>query len=229
MIRNLKALGLALIAAFALSAVLASAASANFTTGGHNTNLTVEGVSAVQEFFLTEPGGGKGATSTCENVGIASGGTGLGTEQAEITIEPEYSGDCTLTIPGSSTFNAKVHTTGCHYLFTTETLNAVHILCEEGKQIEITAEIAGAFRQCFKIHAQTPTEPIIHYDNTTNPATGKMDVLLTADVTGITYERVGLCKGSVNEANDAHYVGEVTVTGHDANTGEPVDVTKSEE
>ena len=48
MIRNLKTLGLALVAAFALSAVLASAASAEFTSDGHNTNLTVEGVSETQ-------------------------------------------------------------------------------------------------------------------------------------------------------------------------------------
>ena len=227
MTRNLKTLGLALLAAFALSAVLASAASAEFTTGDHNTDLTVEGVSETQKFTITNAEGGAEAEFSCNEIGIASGGTGLGTAQESITIEPEYSNDCTAVI-GSSTFETRIDTNGCHYLFTTDEENAVHIVCEEGKQLEMTAFILGSFRQCFKIHAQTPTEPFITYHNTTTPA-GDMDVLMTVDVTGITYERVGLCKGEVNESNNLDYDGEVTVTGHDAISGLPVDVTKSEE
>ena len=219
MIRNLKTLGLALVAAFALSAVLASAASAEFTFDEAASTLTAKGVSPTQKFVITDSEGEEEGKSTCEEVGVGSGGTGLGTVESEITIEPVYSEDCTLSL-GEATFEAEVDANGCHYLFTTETLNAVHIICSneegteaEGKSIEITAKILGSYRQCIKIHAQTPTEPTIHYDNKTNSETGKMDVLMTVTVKGITYEKVGLCKGEVNESNNADYEGEVTVTG----------------
>ena len=228
MTRRLKEICLTLAVGVALSAVLASAASAEFTTGADSTNLTAEGVSETQKFVITN-GTEVDGESSCNEVSIANGGEGLGTAEESITIEPEYGGDCTLSI-GESTFEAKVDTNGCHYLLTAHTEEAVHIICSneeeteaEGESIEITAKILGSFRECFKIHAQTPTEPVIHYINTADPESGKQNVLMTIAVKGITYERVGLCKGEVNESNDADYEGEIAVSGHDGE-GEAVDV-----
>lgn len=222
MTRRLKKICLALAVGIALSALLASVASAEFTTGSDNTNLVAEGVSETQKFAITNEAGEVEGESTCKGIGIAAGGTGLGTVEESITIEPEYSGDCTLAF-GESTFEAKVDMNGCHYLLTAHTEEAVHIICSneegteaEGKSIEITAKILGSFRECFKIHAQTPTEPVIHYDSATDPETGKTDILMTAAVKGITYERVGLCQGKVNESNNGDYEGEIAVTGRDS-------------
>lgn len=211
MIRNLKVLGLALTAVFALSAVLASAASAEFTSESPQTELTA---TALEEQVFT----GAGAEVTCTEVSVH--GT-IGEVQKEVTVEPTYGGHCTV-----NGFPAKVDTNECHYLFTTIEEVGVHILCPEGKQIEVTAEILGSFRKCLDIHAQTPTEPVVHYRNKTNPITEKMDVEIESTVHGITYERTGLCQGEVNEANDAHYIGRVTVTGDDSE-GNPVGVTHS--
>lgn len=207
--RNLKAFGLALVAAFALSAVIASAASAEFTSGSDNTTLSATSVG--NQVFET----GSGSKVSCPAVSVD--GASLGTVASEITAEPTYSGACTV-----ESFEAKIDTNGCHYLFTTTATSNVHILCPEGSAIEVTAKILGSFRQCLKIHAQTPTNALVDYSNGTSG--GKMDVTIKSTVTGITYERLGLCQGSTNEANDATYTGEVTVTGKDAE-GNAVDVT----
>jgi hypothetical protein len=128
-------------------------------------------------------------------------------------------------VPTLGTLNATIDMNGCHYLFTTEEAVGVHILCPATKDIEVTAKILGSFRKCLTIHPQTPTSPVVHYRNGTDPATGKMDVEIESTVEGITYEKVGSCAFGTTEANDAHYVGRITVTG-DGPSG-PVDVTHS--
>ena len=214
--RNLKAFGLALVAAFALSAVVASAASAEFTSSSDSTTLFA---SALSTQTFTAGGAGEEASVNC--TGISVDGASLGTSSSEITAEPTYSG-CSVS-QGGSTFEGKVDPNGCHYVFTTSETNNVHIVCPEGQVIKVTAKILGAFRECLDIHAQTPTNAVVDYSNN---AGSPMDVKITSTVTGITYEKTGLCKGSVNEANNASYTGEVTVTGKDAE-GNTVDVTVS--
>ena len=222
MTRNLKTLGLALVAAFALSAVLASAASAEFTTSTDNTTLTAEALN-VQEFAI-EGTPGENAVSECNQVSVD--GT-AGTASTEITVEPTYSG-CTLHDEHTGLNPvARINTNGCHYLFTTHENESVHIVCPaEAEGIEIEAKILGAFRRCLVVHPQTPTNNVVHWINGTDPETGAMDVELESTITGITWEKVGLCAGpnTVVEGNDASYKGNVTVTGDDE-FGAPADVT----
>lgn len=217
MTRNLKALGLALVAAFALSAVVASGASAatSFTSGSDSTILTSKAIG--NQVFSTGE-----STVSCEEV--TTDNTTTGTSATEITAEPTYSGNCKITIGSLGTLNATIDMNGCHYLFTIGT--EVHILCPEGKQIEVTATILGTPRKCLDIHAQTPTSPVVHYINATNAATGKMDVEVESTVEGITYEKTGSCAFGTIEGNDANYKGKVTITG-ETGTGAAVDVTVS--
>jgi hypothetical protein len=224
MIRNLKVLGLALVAAFALSAVVASAASAHFTIGSDTATLTAAPLT--NQVFETTGTTGENAKVTCENIEV--GNEHFGTEQAEITVHPTYNTNCTVNIEGLGNLTAEIITTGCNYIFTTgdTTAQNVHIECDAGKQIEVTAFILGKFRKCLDVHEQTPTSAIVHYRNGTNAATGKMDVEIESTVTGITYEKTGSCAFGVTEGNDAKYTGRVTVTAHDT-TGAAVDCTKS--
>ena len=102
----------------------------------------------------------------------------------------------------------------------------MHITCPENKVIKVAAFISGAFRECLDIHAQTPTSPSVIYDDKTNAGTGKMDLEITANVEGITYERTGLCKGISNsESNSMSYSGNITMIG--VASGTPVNLTVS--
>jgi hypothetical protein len=215
--RMLKVLGLALLAVFATNAVFVSAASANFTTATHGATLTLSGGLQV---FTTQSGSKVECTSVSGHI------SGVETVQSALTVVPVYSG-CTLT-EGGITRNAQVVPTGCDYLFTTT--GQVHIECEPGSVITVKAFIAGAFQQCFDIHAQTPTVPNVHFTNQLDSATGKWDFTIVSTVTGITYERTGACKKlppEVNETNNAHYVGSVTVKCDFAGENAAVDCTKT--
>jgi hypothetical protein len=110
MTRKLKALGLALVAAFAMSAVLASGAQANGTlsadTGEANVDLTGSLIShngVTHHSFNTFFG-----TVTCTNVTF-EGTTSQGS--TELTIIPSYTGCTTNGKPTTITMN------GCDYIF----------------------------------------------------------------------------------------------------------------
>jgi hypothetical protein len=211
-----KTLGLALVAVFAMSAVVASAASANFTTGTDSTTLTGSG--GTQVF---ETGGGAKVECTSASATI----TGVGTAQSELTGTPTYSG-CTLT-EGGITRNAEVDPMGCAYVITTT--GQIHIECSGSNVITVKAFIAGSFQQCFDVHPQTPTAPNVHFTNQLDPATSKWDFTIVSTVTGITYERTSVCKkekAQENETNSAHYTGSITVTCEDG-AGNPIDCTKT--
>jgi hypothetical protein len=149
MTRNLKALGLALIAIFAFGAVAASAASAetldHFTSSNAKTTLTGEQVGSSQENILL---GIKEASSfyvKCENSKVKFHGTVVGTSVTEVTLHPTYEG-CVSPIA-----SATVTTTGCNYILkgtTDEYTNTsgteegkdatLDIECEINKSITIT-------------------------------------------------------------------------------------------
>jgi hypothetical protein len=221
--RNLKVFGLAMMVAVALSAVVASAASAHFTSSSDTTTLTALGLSI--QLFATTGTAGENSEVQCTEVEV-SGGT-FGTEATELTIHPIYThGICTVSIEGLGSLGAEVITNGCNYVLTTATAENIHIECETGKQIEVTAFILGKFRKCLDIHAQTPTTALVDYYNGTNSDTGKMDFDIEFTTSGITYEKTGSCAFGTIESNDGYYGGNVRLTGHDPGFG-PVDVTKS--
>jgi hypothetical protein len=219
--RNLEILWLAIVVVTALSAIVTSAASAQFTSGSDATTLTAKALN--QQVYRTVGTPGENSEAIC--TGEVSGGP-FGTEESEITIHPVASGTCTISIEGLGFLSAEIVTTGCNAIFTTTATQNVHVECETGKQIEITAFVLGKFRKCFDFHAQTPTTALVDYHNGTNAATGKMDVEIESTVEGITYEKTGSCAFGVTEGDDAKITGNATVTGHNA-VGEPVDVTKS--
>jgi hypothetical protein len=224
MIRNLKVLGLALVAAFALSAVVASAASAHFTSGADSTTLTATALN--EQVFVTHGTPGENTEVKCTQVSVTGGP--FGTDETELTVHPTYGGTCTITVEGvGSGLTAEVKSNGCNYIFTTTLTNNIHIECGANESIEVKAFILGKFRNCLDVHAQTPTTALVDYFNHTNPATGKMDVEIESTVDGITYEKTGSCAFGTTEGNDAEYNGNVTVTCDEEGTNTPVDCTKS--
>lgn len=220
MIRNLKAFSLALGAIFALSAVVASAASAEFTTGTDSTTLTAKALT--NQVFAITGTPGENAEVSCKKISVT--GTAP-TATTEITVTPKYE-ECTISDEHTGiNVNADIETNGCDFLFTTHENENVHIVCPEGKSIEVKPTILGTARKCLDVHAQTPTVNVVTWTNGTNPETGKMDVTIDSKVEGITWEKTGLCAGETtrNEGNDAKYTGSVTVTGEEG--AKAIDVT----
>ena len=133
MIRNIKALGLALVAVFAMSAMAASAAQAegpDFTAGGYTATITATRDGTTKQTFTSGPLGGKvrcnevGGTATLSERGNALKSEGL-----------TYSGECKAL----GLLPVTVHTNGCSYEFTVETTvsattstGSVHLACPTG-------------------------------------------------------------------------------------------------
>jgi hypothetical protein len=129
--RNLKALGTALVAVFAMSAMTASAASAEplFHSEIEDTFLTGSQGPIVANIFTTDLGQLK-----CEFVKFK--GTWGQTTNTTLTLKPVYE-NCTMAEE-----NAVVTENGCAFLFhlgnNTETLAAsMDIECPDGQRIEI--------------------------------------------------------------------------------------------
>ncbi len=150
--RNLKALGLAVVAVFATSAIAATAAAANqFHSASVNTTVTI--ATKPTQVLLLEEGGPK---IQC----VLTGGSGTVSAQTvtEVTFAPIYS-NCSSPI-GEKT---EVIMNGCQYLLTikaTENLGPVHIKCptEKGvqKQIDITFKFMGFSLCTYHAGEQTP-------------------------------------------------------------------------
>jgi hypothetical protein len=224
--RNLKALGLALVAVFALSAVAASAALAvpKFTS---STDWTVLSASAKNSQVFEDEA--NGVSLNCTSVG---GSGSMSTDQTTVTFTPTYgvttdttgASNCKGTIAGF-TVDLQVHMNGCDYLFTAAAGDGtVKVECPVGKQIEITCDILGAWRQCIDIAAQTPTVPTVDFTNGTKVEAGKTvwDVTLKSTATGVTYTKTGLAGSGT--FHSAKYTGEVTVTAKDT-AGVPASIT----
>jgi hypothetical protein len=136
MTRNIKALGLAVVAVLALSAVAASGAqAASFMSS--EAGATLNGTQTNTNIF--EVSGGRQITCTS----VTFSGTASGTESAEQEVSPSYSG-CHSSILGGEEIPATVTLNGCTFLFhATTTITAseisahVHIICPAGHSIEV--------------------------------------------------------------------------------------------
>lgn len=138
MIRNLKALGLALVAVLAMGAVVggASASAATFHSEKETTILT--GANVGNHVFSS---GSLAVTCT----GATFAGTSKGTGSAgnftasTLTLHPTYTGCSDNVFGGTDT----VDTTGCNYVFSATTNGTGHlpsdIECTEGYKIKVTA------------------------------------------------------------------------------------------
>jgi hypothetical protein len=192
MFRNFKVLGLALVAVFAMSAVAASAASANFISATTPTILEANNTGQGAHVFSTE----SGAEVSCTTAAFA--GTSEGTSVASVEMHPTYSG-CTFL--GAT---ASVTTTGCNYVFLTA--GGVQVKCETGKTIEVNA--AGACT--LKVGAQSPGGSATYTNSSPN-------IGVNANVTGITYTTSGpLC---FLVSGPGAYKGKATVSGFKDSSG----------
>ncbi len=177
MIRSLKTLGLALVAVLALSALVASAASAKpKLTPENETDYPVvlkahqkEGVT--NQLDLEGGRSVKCGTATLEGT-IANKAAA---ETSEVTATPTFA-ECTATILGNVT-PATITINGCKFKLTAdettsgtiasegwEVTGSVHIECEAGKELEIhvwqtsAKHLANETPICtYKVAPQTPT------------------------------------------------------------------------
>jgi hypothetical protein len=234
MTRNLKVLGVAMAAVFAMSALAASAAygaAADFKVAEEGKEvagtLNTSAKSAFQTF----------TTSTGKITCATPGGTASLTGQSgEITAENLSFTNCHAT---ALKLPATVDPNGCKFRFTAGTFNgalpgsegSVHLEgCEEGKGITVTI-FSGSDEPAnlgCTIHVTEQTLNGISYVNGTNAATGKEDVTIKAAVKGeikalFTAGPKNLC---VNEHTETagNYEGEVTVTATN-NKGNAIDAT----
>ena len=209
---KLKALGLALVAACAMSAIAASSASAageKFTSNREHTILSTSSIN--KQVFTTTAG-----TIECTEASVDEATMATGAESA-ITAKPTYNG-CTGVIGGSAV-TTRITMTSCDYKFTSEVPAGkehaeVHIECTTaGDEIDIEGKFLGVFVQCIKVPAQTPTGGGVTYENS-----GTDHIKIKATLTGIKYTEIGGC-GSNTNVNDGTYSGEITVSGKGAAEG----------
>lgn len=214
--RNLKVLGLALVAVFAMTAVLASAAQAQVkaTVGASPAILTGE--------VIEHPTIGKSQTFTL------SGGQKLSCEEVKatgtvlngatsITASPTYS-KCKAVI-GTETHLVTVTMNGCDYLFhggvevsgTTFKEVEVDLVCPEGKEVEIHVYKSATTETeelcTYKVHSFVGNKG----NETHNEGTGSTnDVTITTSAENVATTRTGslLCGAA---STVAKYTGSTTV------------------
>jgi hypothetical protein len=219
--RKLKALGLALFAAFAMTALYASAASAALhhitsTSKSGTTHLTAK-ADTDQKFFATTSDATREVN--CKKINLKKGtATFTGTETTEITAGPEYS-ECTAKQGGES-FSAKVTFGECHYLFTGETTTdvtgnqsaTVHINCPEGKPGPVV-DVTIFNLTCIEVTPNQTLEGVTYAKDETIGGAGKLT--LDAKVHGIVSRTTGPCKGEGDpeEHTDGLYEGKATIEG----------------
>lgn len=231
MIRNLKALGLALVAVFAFSAMAASGASAveahfkiDNLNAGENGTITVEQDTTGKQLFVTDFG-----TVECETF-MGHNGAAPETAATLTVTSVTYKGHqfagsekCKIT---KLNLQAEINFGNCDYTFNagtwlgagTATGNAT-IDCSAG-----VIQIVGA--GCtITVPAQTPAGHIVYSNVPKTPTTADY-VTAEATVTGIKYEGHGVLCATGLKTNGT-YTGNAIATGFNQ-AGVEKDVTVTE-
>lgn len=202
MIRNLKALGLALVALVAMSALFSSAASAGFESEAETTTLTATALETQK--FQVKAGG---LTIQCNTITLDSS-TQTSKKTTTVTVSPTYTNCLNLIgVPVS------IHSNGCKYVFHSNagsTTGTTDVECEGTKGIEITIGSLCTY----KIDTQTGLSAV----NFKNKGAGTTrEVELEPVVNGITSTLITndsiLCTAASNEGT---YRGKSLVTGENA-------------
>jgi hypothetical protein len=202
MTRKPKALGIALVAVFAMSAVVASAASAKEIHSGASPTYIHGLQTSFNIFELTNE-----APTECVSTTYEAGYPG--TTASSLFMTPTYA-NC-------KSFGQKstIDMNGCDYLFATPVIGAdsdhytssVKILCPTAggvkQKIEITATGCTV-----TIEEQTPTSPLIDITNVTTATANQDDLLLKSTLTGIKYTSTG---GPCGASGEGKFTGEVTL------------------
>ncbi len=246
MTRNLKALGLALAAVFAMSALSAASAQAEkptftgyeTTTGNPHVHTIIEGTTdpgAVERFHA-----GAG-TVECHARYSATDLTGdtesLTVTVTQVTTPNTEPGHCNTNVPGIGNFKTHVEFTSCDYTFTpgkkleADTYTAeVHIKCTTpGDSIHVRITNAAGGTKCLlTIPEQTVNHIVYHNKKETKPT--KVTVTATAEKIKYTQTEGGIlgCGRANGTYEDATYNGEATVSGFDT-LGNQIDVEISGE
>jgi hypothetical protein len=237
MTRNLKALGLALVAVFAMGAVMASAASAQakLTSTGPVTLIGKQtGAAAANQLSAF------GATWTCTTVTYTGHKTKSTTTPKALiangdttaTITPHYSGCSANTAIGVKPVTVKM--TSCDYTFTLGTYNpaglgsapvTAHVECNVlGDQIHVEIYNDAAHTEVFctvTFGVQTTTGGTL-----SNTAGGLVDI--NGTFTAIAAKREGLCllDGKGTNTATATLATDVSVEGKNA-AGEKTNISVS--
>jgi len=209
MIRKHKALGLALMALFAFGAIAQSAAADPLTVASGEVHITAAQEGTGHVFTAGSSGEVKCTTSSSDTTATSVSG-----QVNEITVAPTYTG-CTAF---GSTADIKVN--GCTYTLTTptnlgggvvtwhanlpENKGQIHVLCPEGKSIEITPTFLGASVCTQFVGAQTPTGGHIVGRNVAGSI--PMDITLEVTLTGIHYTG----SGGICQNGETHTDGTLT-------------------
>jgi hypothetical protein len=206
--RKLMALGLALVASLALTAVMASAASAKFTSGTAHTILT--GTQTTTEKFT--PGSGFGAIS-CTTATFS--GTTTATEEADWTIKPTYSG-CKDSLGRTIDIDNESLT----YTFTTNTNAGGTSNVDVSGGMKMTVTNASSVVVCTVTTTVPQTDNGITYKN----LGGTNGVEVTHNTTNIQNTIEGglfNCGTSTTNGTAGTYTGSTVVKGKDT-SGNPV-------
>jgi hypothetical protein len=234
MTRNLKALGLALVAVLALSAVAASGAAAqtehvlrtsagqtaHFTTKAENTQL-FKGSTNDSKFF------------SCNEVN-AKGTFKDGAKEATAT-NVVYSGNC-VAVEGEKEVLATPEFTGCDYLFTGKTTKgnptgnehaSVHIKCPTGQAVHL--KVTALKLNCVTIDEQAVPDAVRYKTQVTEGGREDITIEATAHNIEVTTPNTAACPtgtGGPVTHKDGLYTGNVSVTGYkDAAHTEPTNVS----
>jgi hypothetical protein len=238
MIRSLKMLGLLTVAAFVMSAVVASAANGEvLLTAGKtpetHTTTRVHGVQAgsvTENYFQTKTAGEKELNITCAKVrfyGEVSNGT-----DREVELFPEYE-ECGVT--NNTTHEVPNHRVtvtmeGCIYKFTEPTqlepetyTGKVHLVCPLGKHptLHQFANATQTIEICtIEVHSATEGQgELSHvvYHNEDNNAE-KDDVTATVAIENIKYFTKGkFCPEPNTTKENGKYVSNITLTSGETN------------
>lgn len=234
MIRNLKTLGLALMAVFALGAVAASAASAQgVLTSESGKAVTLKGTEtgSLLANSLTGPLGSvtcKGSSYTGHEVNSTT--NRVPNKSSTATITPKYNqSECKAHIPVLGTRPATVTMNGCDYVFhiggTTEGTYGVtaDVVCPENNVIEVeiykpeTAHVEANLLCRIEVGDEFEKKPVnqkIAGAHLTNQDAAVDDINLTGSFQNIHTTNSGsLCGTGTSQTADLDV--DVTITGED--------------
>jgi hypothetical protein len=231
MIRNLKALGLTLLAVFALAAVGAAAAQAESPADfwAEEGATKIDATGGTQTFKL--PGILASFPLTCTHV---TGDAAYSGETATLTGENIEYENCHVVIFGI-TYPVEVDTNGCHYTFNAGTYTSAGLGsadgdvtiegCEENESITITVyETNGETTRC-TFHVPEQTVGNVTYNNTETE--GLMDV--EAVVSGAEVETTVTDNNKLgcneHETVTSEYNGGFIATGTNSKGDEKLDTT----
>jgi hypothetical protein len=246
--RKLKTLGLALCAAFALSAVAAASAAA-VTHDFHSTAVDeVTHLTAQAEDLQTFKGETNDAQAVgCKKVNVK--GTIEGNTAESVTVEPDYT-ECGIYEENEAGEKVKIagatiDDNDCHYKFTGATTpgnatengehatvhleNATGNTCTEG----ITVTVSAFQITCIHVELQE-VKDAVRYNNIEEEVGGKKVEAITLEATAhgiksITTHNAFVCptpEGKPKTDTNGSYTGKVKVTGFDdAAHTEPVSIT----